>query len=56
MKCVIENCGKEAEFIIDGQSVCNDHRESNDEEPQQGSEEQSMGDKMTYGDPKNPAM
>ena len=25
MKCTKENCGKEAEYIINGQSVCKDH-------------------------------
>ncbi len=28
MKCTKDNCPKEAEFVIDGQSVCQEHKDN----------------------------
>ena len=42
MKCV--KCNKEAEYIVDGQSVCKDHKEDKEEEGI--GEEVSMGDRL----------
>ena len=39
MKCTKKDCGNEAEFVIDGQSVCKDHKEKQ--------ESSTMGDIMT---------
>ncbi len=40
MKCT--KCNKEAEYIVDGQSVCQDHKE--------GKEDESIGEEVSMGD------
>ena len=34
IKC--NECDKEAEYVVDGQSVCKDHRDDDTAQPQQG--------------------
>lgn len=41
MKCTRKDCSNEAEYIVDGQSICKDHRDNKE------SAEGSMGDLMT---------
>ncbi len=40
MKCTKEKCDKQAEYVVDGQSVCKDHG------PNQEEQGQSMADQM----------
>ncbi len=47
MKCTTEKCDKEADYIVNGQSVCKEHKEN--KEPEQEQTGQSAADKMIYG-------
>ncbi|KKL17988.1 hypothetical protein LCGC14_2479970 [marine sediment metagenome] len=42
MKCT--KCDKEAEYIVDGQSVCKEHKEHKEDKPER--EEGTMGDRL----------
>ncbi len=46
MKCTKKDCSKEAEYIVDGQSICKEHRKENPKEPE---EEPTAGEKMIGG-------
>ncbi len=47
MKCTKKDCSKNAEYVVCGQSVCNDHK--GEEAEQEAEHEQTAGDKMIGG-------
>lgn len=45
MKCTRDNCENEAQYVVDGQSVCREHKGDSDD----AGEGQTMGEKMVNG-------
>ena len=50
MKCTKKDCSKPAEYVVDGQSLCKDHKNGDGKE--EGKPAQTMGDVIagTVGD------
>ena len=48
MKCTRQDCMNDAEYVVDGMSLCKEHKE-NKPDKEEREEEMTMGEKMVMG-------
>ena len=48
MKCIRQDCMNEADYVVDGMSLCKEHKE-NKPDKEEREEELSMGELMARG-------